>query len=166
MEECVVFQLERLRASGRTEITIVQMQGDTHPQQNRLLLFSCSCNNLSHLWWFGEEVEHLVQVWNGCVNQEQMEFTVQRGNIIRASPEILLQTSFKEEGGENCLLGSSYLKIYSCTFHLAHQFCRNNMKLNWVLAFVISSSVYSECNCKRSMMPLKLTPFKYFISFL
>lgn len=75
-------------------------------------------------------MEHLVQVWNECVNQEQMEFTVQRGNIVRASPEILLQTSFKEEGGENCLPGSSYLKMYSRTFHLAHQFCRNNIKLN------------------------------------
>lgn len=111
-------------------------------------------------------MEHLVQVWNGSVNQEQMEFTVQRGNILRTSPQILLQTSFKQKSGENCLLGCCYLKIYSSTFHLAHQFCRKKIKLNQALAFAISSSFYSERNCKRTAMPLKLTPFKYFISFL
>lgn len=78
------------RASQRAKITVVQREGDTLPRQNRLHLFSYSWNNMSHLWWFGEEMEHLVPVWNGCVNQEQMEFTVQRGHILRASPEILV----------------------------------------------------------------------------
>lgn len=148
------------------EITVVQREGDTLPGQNRLHLFSYLWNNMSHLWWFGEEMKHSVQVWNGCVNQEQMEFTVQRGNILRASPEILLQTSFKEKSGENCLFGSFCPKIHSPTFHLAHQFCRNNIKLNQALAFAISSSFYSECNCKRTKLQLNLAPFKYFISFL
>lgn len=157
---------KRLRVSGRIKIAVVQREGDVHTEQNRLYFFSHSWNNLSHLWWFGEEMEHLFQVCNGCVNREQMEFTIQRRNILRASPEILLQTFFKEEGGENCQLGSCHLKIYSCTFHLAHQFHGNNIQLNWALEFTISSSLYSECNCKRSTMQLKLTSFKYLISFL
>lgn len=111
-------------------------------------------------------MKHSVQVWNGYVNKEQMEFTVQRGNILRASPEILLQTSFKEKSGENCLFGSFCPKIHSPTFHLAHRFCRNNIKLNEALALAISSSFYSECNCKRTKVQLNLAPFKYFISFL
>ena len=145
---------------------VVQREGDKLPQQNRLCFFNYSWNNVSHSWWFGEKMEHSIQVWNGCVNQEQMEFTVQGGNILRASPEILLQTSFDEKSGENFLLGSCYLKIYSA-FHLVSfeiSFALNNIKLNQVLEFAISSSFYSECNCKRSTMPSKLTPFKYFFN--
>lgn len=145
---------------------MVQREGDTLPRQTRLHLLSYFWNNTSHLWCLEEEMKHSVQVWNGCVNQEQMEFTVQRGNILRASPEILLQTSFKQKSGENCLFGSCCLKMYSPTFHLAHQFCRNNIKLNQTLAFAISSSFYSEFNCKRSKLQLNLAPFKHFISFL
>lgn len=147
-----------------SEITVVQREGDTLPWQNRLHLFSNLWNNRSHLWWFGEEMKHLVQVWNRCVNQEQMEFTVQRGEYPQSIPRNFITDIFQEEEWRKLSL---WLLLSEATiFHLPHQFCRNNIKLNWALAFAISSSFYSECNCKRSKLQLNLAPFKYFISFL
>lgn len=42
-------------------------------------------------------MKRLVQVWNRCVNQEQMEFTVQRGEYPQSIPRNFITVIFQKE---------------------------------------------------------------------
>lgn len=42
-------------------------------------------------------MKHFVQVWNGCVNREQMEFTVQRGEYPQSIPRNFITDIFQKE---------------------------------------------------------------------